>query len=589
MKYRTRSLLRRWGALAAALLLAALLPLSALALDGTAGQLQWNLSGGVLTITGHGEIPDYTDAFMPPWYSVADAVTQIVVGEGITRVGDLAFFGCENAQSALLGSTVTEIGQRAFKNCKKLSHIDLPTGLKTIADAAFESCESLKTLTLPEGLQSIGAYAFTWSGLTSITVPASVTELGAVAFAYCRSLVRVRLLCPLTKLPDWTFYDCTALKDLLLPEATQQIGQKALDGCGRLNALYYDGTAQLIESGEQEPSMVTRKSTEEYPDTTESSTGDWNSSQTIKVTENDSVVITETVRSDYSYTLNGESVKLEELEDVTITQEDDFRVDTKQSTTVSATVKDASGWEQAVSAITLAAVRNEDTLLDARIYLQEPVLAGSDLAQLARKNAQITISTPSGSCWKMVGTDVKKKDFEDRDYDLDFTVEKLTENDTGIKASTVYALRFQDEIVFNSRVGIPVMVADSRQYASLYHRVGQELKLVQTVMVDTDARAWFALAAVDEETEYYVAINAEGIDADDVIIPDDLLVEYGGSTLMDADGISYVLTGRQSSWGMNFGSVTMVLVGVLIGSAVVIGTVMYAMNRRKLTRMKKSA
>lgn len=588
MKQKNRSLLRRMGALAAALLLAALLPLSALALDGTTGQLQWSLSGGVLTITGSGEIPDYTDAFMPPWYSVASDVSTIVVGEGITRIGDLAFFGCENAQSALLGSTVTEIGSRAFKNCKKLSRIDLPAGLLSIGEAAFESCESLQTILLPEGLQSIGHYAFNWAGLTSITIPATVTDMGMVAFAYCQSLVRAKVLCPLTKLPDWTFYGCTALKDLFLPETLEQTGQKALDDCGRLSAIYYDGTAQLVEETPQEPSAVICRPADEYPDTTVSSTGDWYHNETITVTENDGAVITETVKTDSSYFLNGENVKLEELGDVTITEEDELRVDQKVATIVSATVKDESGWEQTVSTISAAAARQEDTTLKATIRLHQPVLAGADLAKLARKNAQITIYTPSGSSWKVVGTDLKKRDFENRDYDLDFTVEKLTENNTGIKASTVYALHFQDAIEFNSRVGIPVMVADSRQYASLYHRVGKELVLVQTVMVDTDARAWFALAAVDEETEYYVAINAEGVDANDVIIPDDLLVEYGDSTLMDADGIQYELTGRRSSsWGMSFGSVTIVLVAVLVGSALVIGCVMYAMNRRRLVRMRK--
>lgn len=581
MKQKNRSLLRRMGALAAALLLAALLPLSALALDGTTGQLQWKLSGGVLTITGSGEMPDYTDAHMAPWNSVAESVTKIVVGDGITRVGELAFYNCTNATTVQLGNTVTEIGGRAFKNCKKLSRIDLPDGLKIIGDAAFESCESLKNITLPEGLQSIGHYAFNWAGLTGITIPSSVTDMGMVAFAYCQNLVRAKVLSPLVKLPDWTFYGCTALKDLSLPETLEQTGGKSIDECGRLTTIYYDGKADLLPEISEGHASVEQKPTEDYPQTTVSSKSDMGAMETIKVTENSSATITETIRTDYTFILNGETISIDDLNDTTVTDSDDFRVDSTVSTTISAVVQDQSGWEQTMDNIASSGAREEDKTLKADIYLPNGTISGTDLKDLARKDAEVTVSTPDGGSWKVVGTDLKKNDFEDRDYNLDYTVEKMEENTTGIPGSTVYKLAFHDEVDFNARIGIPVMVDDNRQYASLYHVIDGKPELVQTVMVGTDSRAWFALAAVDDETEYYVVINVDGIDKSNAIIPDDLLAEYGGSSLIDSDGIQYEITGRKSSWGMSFGTVTLIMVAVLVGCALVIGGVMYIMNRRK--------
>lgn len=151
-------------------LLAILLPTSAFALTGTQGDLTWSLNGGVLSVSGSGPIPDYTDENMAPWYYVASGVNRILVGDGITEIGNLAFYGCENAGLARLPASVTRIGDRAFKNCYRLSQLGLPAGLVEIGEAAFESCTALKALALPEGLQTIGHYAFTRAGLTSVTI-----------------------------------------------------------------------------------------------------------------------------------------------------------------------------------------------------------------------------------------------------------------------------------------------------------------------------------------------------------------------------------------------------------------------------------
>ena len=82
------SFLRRGGAILLALaLLAILLPTSAFALTGTQGDLTWSLNGGVLSVSGSGPIPDYTDENMAPWYYVASGVNRILVGDGITEIG----------------------------------------------------------------------------------------------------------------------------------------------------------------------------------------------------------------------------------------------------------------------------------------------------------------------------------------------------------------------------------------------------------------------------------------------------------------------------------------------------------------------
>ena len=75
---------------------------------------------------------------------------NVVVPEGVTRIGDRAFSGCENLQSITLPEGVTSIGDWAFYNCKSLQSITLPEGVTSIGNGAFEDCEKLQSVTIPD-------------------------------------------------------------------------------------------------------------------------------------------------------------------------------------------------------------------------------------------------------------------------------------------------------------------------------------------------------------------------------------------------------------------------------------------------------
>ena len=51
--------------------------------------------GFVLTVKGEGEIPDYASAKDAPWYRKSGRITDVVIGEGITKIGDNAFTDCK--------------------------------------------------------------------------------------------------------------------------------------------------------------------------------------------------------------------------------------------------------------------------------------------------------------------------------------------------------------------------------------------------------------------------------------------------------------------------------------------------------------
>ena len=86
----------------------------------------WNLNNGVLTITGSGEMSNWWfDSVDIPWYSRRNEITEVVIEEGITKLGLFAFKDCTSLTTVHISSTVTYFDDRCFYNCPLLSFIDV--------------------------------------------------------------------------------------------------------------------------------------------------------------------------------------------------------------------------------------------------------------------------------------------------------------------------------------------------------------------------------------------------------------------------------------------------------------------------------
>ena len=131
----------------------------------------WKLEDGVLTISGEGAMENYAKAVKQPWYEKRAQITSVVVEDGITEIGDFAFYGLSNLKEISIADSVTKVGNYALKNCSALSEIQLPEKLESIGESAFYGCTALKDITFHENVQSIGSYAL-----------ARCTELKKVVF-----------------------------------------------------------------------------------------------------------------------------------------------------------------------------------------------------------------------------------------------------------------------------------------------------------------------------------------------------------------------------------------------------------------------
>ena len=273
----------------AVLLLLSVIPLTASAAtivdSGTCGEnLTWALDdNGTLFISGTGAMYDY-DYFnldnTVPWNNIRLSIKAVKFSDGVTHIGNYAFFGYKNLNSVDFSKDTISIGDYAFDYCHSLKSINLPVKLKIIGDLAFAAC-GLTSIILPEGLTDIGMAAFCESeNLESIYIPASVTNIGLGVFNCCYNLKYVtvntnnkfftndeygvlfnkdktRLLhyalgngrtsyaIPdgVTSIAAWAFFDC-GLESIGIPLSLSSIEEVAFCECDTLKDVYYIGTSE---------------------------------------------------------------------------------------------------------------------------------------------------------------------------------------------------------------------------------------------------------------------------------------------------------------------------------------------------------
>ena len=211
-------------------------PVHAASSGSCGSSVNWSLTAsGQLNITGSGDMTDYTDTNLAPWYSVRSTVKSIYVTSGVTSIGDLSFYGVA-ASSVNIASTVTEIGAYSFKNATSLSSVSMSSKVTKIGTEAFYGCSALSTFTFPSTLTEIGEGAFASSGLTTASMSGTkITETSTHLFDGCSSLRTVTLPSTLTEIGEASFSSCSALTSITIPANVTKIGYMAFSYDNKLS------------------------------------------------------------------------------------------------------------------------------------------------------------------------------------------------------------------------------------------------------------------------------------------------------------------------------------------------------------------
>ena len=241
-------------------------------------EIEWTLSDdGTLTISGT-DMPDYEDVVIndvglttAPWYSQTSKIKTIVIEDGVTSIGDHAFFNCQSLTSVTIPNSVTSIGGWACGSCHSLTSVTIPNSVTNIGPCAFIDCPGLTSVTIPNSVTDIGNNAFDGCiGLTSITIPNSVTGMGDNAFDGCSYLTSIKVEegntkydsrdgcnaiiekesntlisgCKNTVIPNsvtsigkGAFSRCIGLTSITIPNSVTSIGDNAFDGCSGLTSI----------------------------------------------------------------------------------------------------------------------------------------------------------------------------------------------------------------------------------------------------------------------------------------------------------------------------------------------------------------
>ena len=275
-------------------------------------EAEWDLAQGQpykLTLTGCGEMTNYTTQNKAPWYDYCAMITSVSIGDGITSIGNFSFFNCVSLKSLTLPNSVSVIGSEAFNGCKlletvvcgtglktigtkafsgnsKLSSIQLNEGLETIGKSAFYYCRNLASISLPNSLVAVKDKAFELSGLTSIVIPENVSELGmnivylsdklqsisvaenntsfrawdnvlyqlsedgspyqTLAYAYASGSGTVQIAAQTEKIGHSTFYKAAKVTSVILADTIKEIGE---DSFYQTNIEYIDFPDSLEKIG----------------------------------------------------------------------------------------------------------------------------------------------------------------------------------------------------------------------------------------------------------------------------------------------------------------------------------------------------
>ena len=123
--------------------------------------------------------------------SASYLVGDLIIPDGVTSIGDQAFYDCSGLTNIVIPDSVTSIGRAAFAYCS-ITNIILGNNITSLGDSVFNNCNSLTSVVIHDGITNIPDSVFaTCENLISITIPASVTNIGRYIIANSRKLVDI--------------------------------------------------------------------------------------------------------------------------------------------------------------------------------------------------------------------------------------------------------------------------------------------------------------------------------------------------------------------------------------------------------------
>ena len=245
-------------------------------------------SGGSGLPGAVGEIAPYT-------FYGCKKLTDFILEDGITVIGEYAFHGCEKLLTIYIPDTVQTIGAHAFSDCKALHTITIPAGA-TVGNCAYESCAGATSLTIGDGA-TIGMSAFfncrklksitigknvtfmdrpfgsmqyygdctdtlSWNlnmetGLLTVSGTGAIPDYSVVERApwhpYGYFISELQIGGDVTAVGNYAFADLQRLESVVLHENIRRVGESAFSGCAALRYAQLPAGLQTLDKNAFDP------------------------------------------------------------------------------------------------------------------------------------------------------------------------------------------------------------------------------------------------------------------------------------------------------------------------------------------------
>lgn len=239
--------------------------------------VKYSFKDGTLTITGTGPMQDFNAT---PWDAIKPQISKIVVGEGVTSIGQNAFKDAGFTESHWtdtdgdgyddkfveeanlvnsidISSTVTKIGNDAFANLRSIHEINLPASLISIGESAFQNCDSLTEFAIPDSVTSIDSYAFySCDNLTSVNIPSGLTSISSGCFSQDQKLTSINIPEGIEEIEDNAF-SRTGIASVIIPASVKRVSYSAFGNNNTLKTVVVrSSTTEFYRSFENSKNVI---------------------------------------------------------------------------------------------------------------------------------------------------------------------------------------------------------------------------------------------------------------------------------------------------------------------------------------------
>lgn len=229
----------------------------------TGGDFSYSVSNGEAVITAY--TGSASDLILP----------DTLGGYPVTAIRFCAFRNCTMLRQVIIPEGVVRIGSNAFQNCTSLEQLIIPKSVTRIDTHAFYACSSLKQLILHDNLSNVNILAFYGCSAVRYCNPDSptayhLTDIGytftdpdnpqlmlkafedadgrrTFTVADCdESAAHVSFPDRVTAIEQYAFFGCAQLTELLLPDGVTEIGKSAFEGCSALQKITLPSSVSVI-------------------------------------------------------------------------------------------------------------------------------------------------------------------------------------------------------------------------------------------------------------------------------------------------------------------------------------------------------